>query len=338
MRERFWGQSGKGIAFGELELQIQDGQFVDSNKFRGDLVERKNYLIMLGAPKCGTTSLATWLGEQPYAAVSREKETLYFTDFAERSWQGPGAHFAENRPLSIEAFDAEYVAKPQAELRIEASTDNLSCPAAVENIARFVERDNVGKFWLIAILRDPVERIISEYEHTLRLGWQTGSLLSSLEIESERARKGFNPLFRHVERSRYFSQLSRYRAIFGNQLLILDFHRIAEAGERRRMLNWMGYTDEAASDLQHSNKRRVVARPGTVGLLRNEGLVKLGRTIFPKSTRPIVRKWITGGNVGRYAARDEEIKFIRNSLENEIGACVEANDIPTDNWSVSLSH
>jgi len=71
-------------------------------------MERKNYLMMLGAPKCGTTSLSAWLGEQPYAALARTKETLYFTDFADHSWNGPSADFAARRPASFAAFDAEF--------------------------------------------------------------------------------------------------------------------------------------------------------------------------------------------------------------------------------------
>lgn len=291
---------------------------------------------MLGAPKCGTTSLSAWLGDQPYAALAKQKETLYFTDFSDRSWTGPGADFAMNRPSSAEAFYAEFDAKSEAELRIEASTDNLSCFAAAENIARFVERDSVGNFWLIAILRDPIERIVSEYEHTLRMGWQTGSLLNSLTLESERIGKGCHPLFWHVERSRYATQIARYREIFGDKLLVLDFHRIRETDERSRILKWMGYVDEAEKGLQHSNERSVLARPETIRLLKNEGLLRLGRAIFPRSMRPIIRKSITGGEVDRYEVRHEEVEFIHSVMGDEISACIESRDIPTENWGISF--
>lgn len=291
---------------------------------------------MIGAPKCGTTSLAQWLGSQPYAALAKYKETLYFTDFADLKWQGPGIGFVQRQPLTPEAFDAQFAAKPQAELRIEASTDNMSCPAAVDNIARFAERADVNKVWLIAILRDPIERIVSEYEHTLRLGWQSNSLLEALKLEKGRKSKGYHPLFRHIERSCYATQIARYREKFGDNLLILDFHRIREASERNRLLSWMGYSDEAENDLPHDNKRSVVARPGTVGMLRrNKKLLNLGRTVLPKRSRPAVRKWITGGTVERYEMSEEEYSFIYSVLKDEIKACIEASDIPTENWDVS---
>jgi hypothetical protein len=299
-------------------------------------MERKNYLIMLGAPKCGTTSLSAWIGRHPYATLAKQKETLYFTDFSDRVWSGPGAEFAKSRPPNIEAFTAEYDECPEADLRIEASTDNLSCFAAAENIARFVERDDVGKFWLIAILRDPIERIVSEYEHTLRLGWQSGSLLKSLQLESERTEKGFHPLFRHTDRSRYFKQIGRYREIFGDHLLVIDFARIGEEKERSKILSWMGYSDDFDVELEHNNKRSVMARPATVELLKNERLQNWGRGLVPKKFRPIVRELISGGEVKRYVIRDREVEFILDALGDDIQACVESHHIPTENWALSI--
>ena len=298
-------------------------------------MERKNYLMMLGAPKCGTTSLSAWLGEQPYAALAQTKETLYFTDFAEHSWHGPSADFAARRPATVEAFDAEFHHKPEADLRIEASTDNLSCVAAAQNIARFAQRDDVGEVWLVIVLRDPIARIVSEYEHTLRMGWQSGSLMQSLQAEPERTAQNYHPLFRHVDRSSYATQIARYKALFGDRVLVLDFHQIRELAERRRVVEWMGYADAGGpAEMQHRNERSVVARPGTVGLLENETLQMLGRVVFPKALRPAVRRWITGGQVERYTPTAAETDFMRAALQDEITACVEDPDIPTENWTV----
>jgi hypothetical protein len=302
-------------------------------------MSRKKYLILLGAPKCGTTSISEWLGAQPYGVLAKQKETLYFTDYSERSWYGPGSNFAAYSPSNFEEFDAEFHEKPDAELRIEASTDNLSCPSTPERIARFVERDDVEDFWLVAILRDPIERIVSEYEHTLRMGWQSIDLLGSLKAEGERAKKGYNPLFGHIARSRYSTQISRYRELFGDNILILDFYRISEASERNRILSWTGYLDETEVNiaLEHKNQRNVVSHPAALRLLRDERLSNLGRAIFPKPVRPFVRRLITGGSVGRYKPTDAELGFMRHALQDEIDACVAHADIPTGNWTVSLA-
>ena len=91
-----------------------------------------------------------------------------------------------------------------------------------------------------------------------------------------------------------------------------------------------------AKELQHKNQRSVLARPGTVGLLENKKLQTVARAMVPKAIRPVIRRLITGGHVERYKPSEAEITFMRRALESEITACVEAQDIPTEGWKMSL--
>jgi hypothetical protein len=297
----------------------------------------KDYLILIGAPKCGTTTIASWLGDQPDAVLARQKETRYFTDFASRDWHGPASNFADATPESPEAFEAEFAAAPEASLRIEASTDNLSCKGAAENIARFAERPDVGNLWIVALLRDPVARIVSEYEHTLRFGWQSGSLMQSLQAEPKRRLKGWHPLFWHLERSRYGEQLARYRELFGERLLILDFHRIGEAEERAKLMRMIDREGvPVAQQLTHRNKREVVARPMAMRLAHNKTLLSLGRALVPQMMRPLARRLMTGPQIDRYQPSAAERAFIHDALGEDIAACVAAPDIPTQHWDFAV--
>ena len=303
----------------------------------GDSGMSKNYLILVGAPKCGTTTIASWLGGLPDVVLTGNKETLYFTDFADRDWGGPDPTFAHWAATGPKEFEAEFAADPDASLRIEASTDNMCCPAAAENIARFADRADVGTVWVLALLRDPVDRIVSEFEHTLRLGWQRGSLMTSLHAEADRIAKGWPPLFWHVTRSRYAAQLARYRDLFGARLRIVDFHRIGDQDERASLLRWIGRGDDATeAPLEHQNQRVVLARPGAVGLLRNARLASLGRALVPKTLRPAVRRLVTGPPVERYRPSPEEIDFIVRALKGDIDACIAAPDIPTQHWDTTM--
>lgn len=280
--------------------------------------------------------MASWLGAQPGAILSARKETMYFTDFANRKWSGPGAEFVNNIPRSLEAFEAEFERDSNAPIRIEASTDNLSCYAAAENIARFIDERNVDQFWIVAILRDPVERIVSEFEHTLRLGWQHGSLLESLYAEKNRIANGWHPLFWHIRRSRYNEQLVRYRKLFGDHLFIMDFHRLGEIRERMRLLRWIGFSEEhVVAEWEHQNQRSVLARPGAVRFVENDYLRLMGRALVPKFLRPGLRRALTGPPVDRYRPSDEEYGFIQEALADEVAACIDAEDIPTEHWGCS---
>ncbi|NDR58661.1 hypothetical protein [Aliiruegeria sabulilitoris] len=298
---------------------------------------KKDYLILIGAPKCGTTSMAAWLGSQPDMVLADQKETLYFTDFGNRSWSGPGSDFADQIPLGRDSFEAEFASNPDATLRVEASTDNLSCSVAADNIARFADREGVGEIWVVALVRDPVARIVSEYEHTLRLGWQSGNLLQSLQLEEKRIADEWHPLFRHVHRSRYATQLARYGELFGDRLRVMSFDSIRDGNERIKLLRWLGrYNDGTNYELEHLNQREIYVRPNGKRYLDNGGFAEFARAFVPKSLRPIIRRAIIGQPVGRYQPSGQEIDFIRNSLSDEINACVERPDIPTDSWTPSL--
>jgi hypothetical protein len=265
-----------------------------------------------------------------------QKETLYFTDFATRDWNGPGADFANVMPRSVEAFEAEFAVKPEATLRVEASTDNMSCPSAPETIARFATQADVADLRVVTLVRDPVDRIVSEYEHTLRLGWQTGSLMQSLQAEASRTSRGWHPLFRHIDRTRYASQIARFRNLLGDRLITLDFHRIGDIEEHTRLLRWIGRADVSdAEQMEHRNQRSVFAHPRRQALLRNEALKDLARTVAPKWLRPTIRRMVGGPPMERYKPSLEEIAFIREALADEIRACRDAPEIPTESWNWS---
>ncbi|MEL6532837.1 MAG: hypothetical protein AAFN09_13590 [Pseudomonadota bacterium] len=243
--------------------------------------------------------------------------------------------FTINLPPDRAAFEAEFLADPEAPVRIEASTDNMFCEAAAERIARFADSPDVDDVRIIAMVRDPVARIVSEYEHTLRLGWQTHSLMGSLEAEAKRTEDNWHPLFRHIDRTRYASQIARYRALFGDRVITLDFHKIREAEQRTRLLEWIGREDESgAEEMEHRNKRRVVARPERAAILRNKKLTGLARSVVPKGLRPVVRKIVAGAPMERYEPSAEEIGFIRDALADELRACLDATDIPTEHWDL----
>lgn len=297
-------------------------------------MDGKDYLILIGAPKCGTTSLANWLARLPDTALSRMKESMYFTDFRQRRWSGPGANHASKVPVDEASFRALFDHAPEAGLRIEASTDNMYCPVACERIAAFAQRDDVGSVNVVAVLRDPLERIVSEYEHTLKFGWQSGSLMASLKAEPARIEKGFHPLFHHIARSRYATQLAPYREAFGDALLILDYHRLGEAQTLVRLGAFAGRSvDDAAEDLPHANARHVLARPRAQTVLKNQVLRSLGRSAIPRSLRPRVRRMITGKPRERYNPNAEEERFVLDALAGEIAACRADPAIPTDNWT-----
>ncbi|MGI1663941.1 hypothetical protein ACRDNQ_17010 [Palleronia sp. KMU-117] len=297
-------------------------------------MDGKRYLILLGAPKCATSSLAVWLSKLPGSALSRKKETLFFTGYGAMRWTGPGAGFADGAPKSDDEFRALFDHALDADLRIEASTDNLSCESACEAIQRFAARRDVSSLKVVAITRDPVERIISEYEHTLRLGWQSGNLLNSLRLEASRRADHWNPLFHHIHRTRYASQIARFRAAFGSDLRVIDYHELSSPRVLRGLAAFAGSDARTLPDtLGHLNVRKVYSRPLVEQQLSKSPLRKHVGWLVPKAMRSRVRSILRGAPQDRYQPTREERAFILNALRPEIEACIADPEIETKHWT-----
>ncbi|MEM9395047.1 MAG: sulfotransferase domain-containing protein [Pseudomonadota bacterium] len=297
-------------------------------------MQRHDYLFLLGAPKSGTTSVAHWLGGLEDTVLSRRKETLYFTDYAQREWSGPGAGYTQGAPKTLEDFYDQFSHEPDANLRIEASTDTLSCASGFRKLLEFRERPEVRSVKILAVLRDPVERIVSEFEHTLRFGWQKPDLLASLRREDERRSRGWHPLFYHVFRSRYADQLAAFQAAFGKDLLIVDYLTLGDPQTMKTLADFAGRPlPEVAQKLERRNEREVFGRPELARLTGHGAARKLARLVVPKPLRAGIRNTLRGARVERIQPSAAEIAFIMGRLRDDIEACLRNPAIPTENWT-----
>jgi hypothetical protein len=168
--------------------------------------------LIIGAQRCGTSSLYKYLGRHPNVAPSLRKEIEYFSiDYG----RGPAwyrAHFAtEARRVVAGRFRGAFAT-------FEATPDYLLDPRAPARAA-----NDVPDAKLIAMLRDPVERAVSHYHHNRRLGHEPLSLEEAVRTENERiggelalmdADPGYRAVvyrrFSYVTRGRYAEQLERW--------------------------------------------------------------------------------------------------------------------------------
>lgn len=177
---------------------------------------RPNFLIV-GEMKCGTSSLYTWLLEHPAIGGYPYKEVLYF-DL--RYGRGPGwyqGHF----PLA--SFGWRVRRELALEPRIgEASPNYFFHPGVAERIRRY---DPDVK--IIVLMRDPVARAYSHYQHSRRRRFETLDFEASLDAEEgrlapEAARLGRDPFHRsapllnysYLARGRYAESLERWGRVF----------------------------------------------------------------------------------------------------------------------------
>jgi hypothetical protein len=182
--------------------------------------------ILVGAQRCGTTSLFRALMAHPQILRPVLHKGVNYFDVnysrGERWYQG---HF----PLA--AVARARTAKQGPPRVFDASGYYMYHPAAPERIAK-----DLPAVKLIAMLRDPVERAYSAYQHELARGFEWETFERALDLEVERLvgeieRMRSDPTYesfthRHhsyTRRGHYAEQLAVFLELFGpERLLVID--------------------------------------------------------------------------------------------------------------------
>lgn len=181
-----------------------------------------NFLV-LGAARCGTTSLHYYLAEHPDVCMSSIKEPNFF--LFEQTDRGPRPCISDDRRLIAKsvADRARYerlFTRPAAAVG-EASPLYLYTRETPELI-----RAAVPDARLIAIVREPVERTWSHFVYVNDdLGDDTvPAFRAAVEREMPLPYEPYRTGTHFVRLSAYAEQLERYRAIFpAEQLLVVGY-------------------------------------------------------------------------------------------------------------------
>lgn len=187
--------------------------------------QRLPEFLGLGTQKGGTTTLQRLLEQHPQVYLPPRKELHYFS-----------LHYGEG-----EAWYRQQFAEARTDQRCgEITPYYLFHPMAPQRIKALLPEAK-----LIVLLRDPVERALSQVAHSMRLGLEPLELEEALAAESERLQGAEQvlaaPEGRHrshqehsyVARSRYEIQLQRYQQQFPvHQLFIRRSEDLFERPEQ----------------------------------------------------------------------------------------------------------
>jgi Sulfotransferase domain len=145
-------------------------------------------LVVIGGLKCGTTSLHHYLSLHPEVSMSRPKELNFFV--AELNW-----------PLGADWYASHF--DRGAPVRGESSPHYTNRPR-FDGVAERI-RSVLGSPRLIYVVRDPIDRMLSQFLHNVGGGYEARTLAEAFA----------DPESSYVARSRYWFQLEPYLEAFG---------------------------------------------------------------------------------------------------------------------------
>lgn len=231
--------------------------------------------LILGAQKAGTTALYAYLRWHPQITGPSFKEVSFF----DRHYARGGRWYRAHLPIR------------RGGLVGEASPSYLFHPLAPERVARMLPDAR-----LIALLREPVGRAFSHYQHEVVLGRESLSFEDAVAQEGERMQGEVDRMLRdptyfshawwnytYVARGRYAEQLERWFAAFPReQVLVLLTDELAAdtPGTYRRVLDFLGVEPHALESFPRIFERDYgEMEPATRAALQQEFAEPNGRLV-----------------------------------------------------------
>ena len=197
-------------------------------------------VVIIGTQRGGTTSLFNWLATHPEVSPSSTKEVHYFDRF-----YGNGERW----------YRAHFPVRHAGRLSMEATPYLLFHPLAPARAAAPLPPST--RF--VALLRDPVQRAISHYWHSRRIGAEPEPLDVALGLEDERL-AGEEAVvlggeesfafrnFSYRARGHYAEQLRRwFEVVDPGRILVMESEELWGPTGPGRVLEWLGLGPHAVA-------------------------------------------------------------------------------------------
>ena len=238
------------------------------------MIEPRPDFIIIGAMKCGTSTLHEQIALQPGTCMSEPKEPNFFSDDSEyqRGW---------------EWYQRLFSAASEGDLRGESSTHYTKLPTFPLTIERINKHlDPAPKF--IYVMRHPIDRLVSHYVHD----WTEQKVTAPID----------DAIHNHpdlINYSRYAMQLKPFIEEFGaDSILPVFFERMVsnKQQELERVCSFLGYPGQPTwnDDLgaQNQSAERMQMTLLSSFLLHFPGLRTLRQVLVPKSLRNRIKsRW-----------------------------------------------
>ncbi len=236
--------------------------------------EKKPSFVIVGAMKSATTTLYEQLVKQPGIYMPSLKEPNFFSD---------DGQYGKGLQWYLELFDESQT----GDILGEASTHYTKLPTYPETLSRMAASLVSPK--IIYVMRDPMERLVSQYIHE----WSQGVISMPIDDAIEACPE-------LIQYSQYHYQIAPYIERFGTENVLPVFFEQIKANPElvlSRVCDFIGYKGEPQwhFDLAPSNvsSQRIRRFPLYDILIESRPFQWLRRTLIPQGVRDRVKQRLT---------------------------------------------
>lgn len=281
------------------------------------------HFVIVGAPKCGTTSLYNYLQQHPLIFMPANKEPRFFCNYDVTTFKFGTRQFHPDIVTSDTEYRQLYADAPANTLCGEASTDYLSCVGSAKRIHAWNPACKI-----IIMLRDPIARAFSEYKHSLAGGFQNENFATSLKLESQRRAEGYDPIFAHVCRGLYFNGVKSYLDIFGRDNVMVILAEDFDKSTSVTVESVFKFLDIAPIDINTSSRYNTDIIHKKPKGIRRIATKLLGRSIVEKTfpaksiSRPELNKELSA----------EQYKCLKTAFTNDVESLASLLSLDLKHW------
>jgi hypothetical protein len=266
-----------------------------------------NFFIA-GAPKTGTTSLYHWLSTHPEVYMSPVKEPSYFSfetrpenfsskyqamirEQMENVRKGLDRGLAQNSVRGIVSEWTDYLRLFTGATQVKAIGEASVCYLWSQTAARAI-RERVPHARILLILRDPADRVFSQYLHYRSFGHATLGFRQHVErcLRSDRQLSPYNPI---LDFGMYAGQVERYFASFPRDQIRIWLYEETLKDPRtfhREVLEFLGVDPAGGTEIKKRHLEVSIARvPMLTNILKRARIYDFLRDALPSGLQRFVR-------------------------------------------------
>ncbi len=255
--------------------------------------------ICVGGAKCGTTSLYEYLRQHPQIFLPDQKELHYFSypELIMRP-EGPGMRAVLNGLCKSED---EY-RKHFKHAAVDQLCGDISPSYLIERPAITRIKELLGSPKIIIMLRDPVDRVFSQYMHLRRAAREDLSFEDALNAESDRISANWGDMWHYARSGFYADHVAAYLDAFGSEnvlvLLSKDVHADPQA-EMIRVFRFLGVNPSVPVDTAEEFNRSGLPKSLLIARLTDASkLANLAKKILPRRLGTKLKRWLQNLNTG----------------------------------------